>query len=303
MQSSKSHFQSLPAARAGFVLVLVLALILLTGLSVAGFARRSLELARTVAEAQEDLQRRWGIRTGRQFLLQHSERLLDANVAASSTTVVPWPLSPSAQGSFHLGGLQFEFQVSDEDAKVNLNALARRESNPLSRLSSAVRRSGGPSGLTPLIRWPPHKTASQEQFPFRTWEQVFDLRNGGEREELVDRLQAATGEITCWGSGKLNLRRAADQVVQTVCEREVTGETLRKLLTVRRLGGFQNLDALLGRLPLKSQESFALKRLLSTESKCHALWLTVRDARRAWSSLTIDGSGEGNSTLYETFVW
>lgn len=303
MRNTVNLFAHRSVPQAGFVLVMVLVLILLTGLSVAGFARKSLELASSVAEAQEALQRRWGIQSCRQLLLQNSEQLLDANVTESSGAVIPWPTPGFIQGAFELGGLRFEFRLSDEDAKINLNTLAQRDSDPLNRLTSATRLSGGPAGLTPLIRWPPRKTSSQEELPFRTWEQVFDLRNGGEAEELVDRLRQATGEITCWGSGKLNIRRASDRAVQTACQREVREETLRKLLTLRRIGGFQDLDVMLGQIVLKTPEAFALRRLLSTESKCHALWLTVRNTRRSWSSLTIDGSGTGNPAAYESFVW
>lgn len=290
-------------SQAGFVLVMVLVFILLTGLSVAGFARKSLELAGSVAEAQETLQRRWGIQSCRQLMLQDAEQLIEATVTGSNPADIPWPTPGFIQGDFELGGLRFEFRLSDEDAKINLNTLAQRDIDPLNRLTSAARLSGSPAGLTPLIRWPPRKTSSQEKLPFRTWDQVFDLRNGGEAEELVDRLRQATNEITCWGSGKLNLRRASDQAVQTVCQREVRDETLRKLLSSRRMGAFDDLDAILGQIVLKTPEAFALRRLLSTESKCHALWLTVRNTRRSWSSLTIDGSGSGKPAAYESFVW
>ena len=298
------HLQvSRTTPRAGFVLVMVLVLILLAALSVSGFARKSLEIASSVAEAQEALQRRWAVQSCRRVLLQNSEQILGATTTGSSSTTTPWPTPSFGEGSFMLGGMQFEFRLSDEDSKINLNTLAHLEENPLNRITSAIRLGGSQSGLRPMIRWPPRKASSKGKVPFRTWEQVFDLKEARETEELVDQLRIATGEITCWGSGKLNIRHASDEAVRIVCERGARDESIRKLLAQRRMGGDDELENLIGRIALKPQDAFTFRRLLSTESKCHSLWLTVRNTRRAWTSFSIAGAGTGNTASYESFVW
>ncbi|MFN8707090.1 MAG: hypothetical protein ACK526_13625 [Planctomyces sp.] len=303
MKNTLNHSLKKSEPRAGFILVMVLVLLLLTSLSVAGFARKSLILADSVAVAQETLQRRWGIQTCRRLLLQNSEQLLDGNRAANQSTAPLWPTRGMIQGSFLLGGLRFEFQLSDEDAKVNLNAIASGKSDPMAALTAAVRQSSGRAGMEPQIRWSPQMKKSQKELPFRTWQQVFNLQDRGGSQELADRLQQATGEITCWGSGRLNLRRASDRSVETVCQSEIGEDALRKLLVLRKNGGFGDLDDVLSGIALRSSDAFAIRRLLATESKCYSLWLTVRNSRRSWTSFTIDTTGSGKTSTFESFVW
>ena len=278
---------------------MVLVLITVTTLSVAGFARKSLELATIVADAQEDLQRRWATKSCQRLVLKNAESVLESRATSIPESSHPWPMPAAITLEFQLGGLQFDLDLTDEEAKVSLNALAMQDTDPYSRLSWL----SGASGLMNSIRWPKKDVESKRRVAFLTWEQVFDLSQESNSQEAFARLKANTTEMTCWGSGKLNLRRASDLSVRVLCVGAASEEGVQRLLAERRTAHAETLDEMLNRISIKPGDKFALKRFLTTESKCHALWLTVRSHRRSWMSLTIDPSGKGNHASFETFTW
>lgn len=288
--------------RGGFVLVFVLALIVAVAILVAGFARKSLVLAQTVADAQESLQRRWGARSCQRFLLSNAGTLLDGNLPVTERNRESWPLPAHVDFDVPLGDFHFYGRVSDEDAKTNLNALARRGPDPRTELTEAVQKASSSSGLLTMIRYPTAASPAQNRGSFQTWEQVFDLSGVESVTELVPRLQTATLELTCWGGGQVNIRRASDSTVQAVCRGQVHEECIARLLALRRAGGTDNIDKLLEPLKSKAQEPI-LRRLLVIDSKCYSLWLTAQGPRRSWTSFTIDRSGKGNPSSFETFSW
>lgn len=289
--------------RRGFVLVMVLVLILVTSLSAAGFARKSFELARTVADAHEDLQRRWGTRSIERFVLANPIHVLDGIDHRSSHSVQSWPLRQMIELNITLGELRFVVRLSDEDAKIDMNALARRVSDPKTLLSNVTQQAAGTSGLGVAIRWPPREQDSEKAIAFQTWEQIFDLREVDRATELVNQLQAATTQLTCWGTGKLNLSRAEDSTVRLLLTGVVSESSVARVLGARRQGGFQDIDSLVKKANINNKDEMALKRFLAVDSKRFAAWIKVESARRTWASLTIDRSGKGNPTSFETFHW
>ncbi|WP_010583129.1 type II secretion system protein GspK [Schlesneria paludicola] len=289
--------------RRGFVLVMVLVLILVTSITAAGFARKSFELARTVADAQEDLQRRWGMRSLERLALANPANFLDGIDVSRSNVRQLWPLRQIVDVNLTLGELRFVVRLSDEDAKIDLNTLARRERDPQNLLSSVTQQAAGPSGLPVAVRWPPRDPENEKAVAFQTWEQVFDLRGESQADEIIGRLQAATVQLTCWGTGKLNLSRAQDSTVRLLLTGAVSENSISRVLGVRRQGGFEDIDTLVKKINLNNKDEAVLKRLLAVDSKRFAVWITVQSARRTWASLTIDRSGNGNPSSFETFHW
>lgn len=287
--------------RSGIVLVFVLVILLIAGLSLVGFARKSLELARRAAEAQEDLQRRWGTRSCQRFGLANAEQILEGQ--PEGRTVAPWPLPAWLQTPLTLGGIEFELRVSDEEAKLNLNALALRTREPQSLLTEIVQQQATASGLVTRVRIPSLDPQGPPRALFQTWEQLFDLPLEREPALLAARLQAATTEITCWGSGQLNLRRAADPSVRRHCEGLVAEQVLAKVLAARRTHREPELESLLRELALKPSDVSLLTRLLTSQSRCHAIWITATTSRRQWTTLTLDRSGQGNPAAWESWTW
>lgn len=304
---ARGAWREADARRGGFVLVFVLALILVAGLTTAGFARKSLILSRTVADQRESMQRRWGMRSCQRFALANAAALLDGSSLAEGRELAAWPLAGSIRADVQLGDFQVTLCIADEDAKFNLNGSLLRDPDPRTVVTGAIQQASASSGILPQVRWPTEPAAGmvsgQKRPLFMTWEQVFELHGHHDLRELPARLQAATVELTCWGSGRLNIRRATDDTVRAVCRGHVSDELLARVLSLRRLGGFDSLNALLRRLNPKPAEEAALKRLLTVDSRCYAVWLTAQGPRRSWTSLTIDRSGKGNPAKFETFSW
>jgi len=287
----------------GYVLVVVLAVIAIAAISLAGLARRSLQMTQQAAIAQEDLQRRWGVATCRHFVLEHAERILEGQVPHDEESIPPWPLPPQVESKFMLGDLRFEVTLADENAKVELNALYRRDPDDVRPAISTILSSSGTNGLTSRIVVPPTNPREPAKRPFQSWGQVFEpiARDAG--SGIGRQVRDATDRLTCWGDGRLNIRRASDDAVRVVCQHDVGSDVIQKLLGIRTAGNIDRLDALLRQLSIRESERSALKRLLTDESTCHSLWLIVRNSRREWATLTIHGSGQSGGPQQESFLW
>lgn len=290
------------ARRRGFVLAMVVVLIAIVGISMAGMARRSLELAEQAATAQENLQRRWGVLSCRRVLLGRAEELLAKQAELNRSEEAGWPLPGTISGEFVLGRLRFVVFLADEDAKVNLNAVYRRGRGGISRVRKAVYEMSGPGALFPQIQVPSHGGSRSEQAPFQSWGQIFDLGSPSAADG-PRRLREATREITCWGGGQLNLVRASDEAVRSVVGTEITNDVVRKLLALRREPGVEKLEDLLRGLALRQSDLTKLRQLVSDQSQCHSLWVLVQSDRREWATLVIDRPGGESGAEQQTFSW
>jgi hypothetical protein len=282
---------------------MVLVLIALAAISLAGLARKSLQLVQRSAEEQERLQRRWGTFSCRRMLLDRAESLLEAEIAEAQPEEMTWPLPGELSGTIELGGLQFEFQLSDEDAKANLNAIYRRSPEDVRRMVPQLAGGAGSGNVMTNLRLPAAKLRNRDPAPLRSWGQVFEPVSGADPARIPRSIQAATARMSCWGSGKLNVRRASAVVIRTVCERSVSPDTIGQLLALRAEPGQTGLSALTERMTINNKDRTALRQLISDESRCHALWIVCRGPRRSWTTLAIDHPGDGSGAESLQFTW
>jgi len=310
MHSSYANNASEPkkrSSRGAFVLVMVLVLLVVAALSLAGVARRSLESAEEAATAQEDLQRRWGVLSALRLYLPSAEALLEAEAKKQAAMGQGWPFPASVSGEFVLNGLHFSLVLADEDAKVNLNAIFHQGSDGISQVATALDQLAATDGLAVQVRPMSEDSTKSGAKVFRSWGQIFDLTPYVSPAESASRLRDATHEITCWGSGRLNICRASDQAIRAVCQNKINPDVLDKLLSLRRDKEMKGLDDLLTRMALRIEDRAVLERLLSDRSTRHSIWIEVRNARRSWAVLALDrggGSGGGqNSAVQEMFTW
>src|SRR5690349_6208254 len=106
---------------------MTLVLIAITGLLLAGLARRSMQLALDAAEAQQELQRRWGGITCQRYAFKHADRLLsEPAVAIDDQNALPPTRLKYASFQLELGGVRFDLLLADENAKANLNTIYER---------------------------------------------------------------------------------------------------------------------------------------------------------------------------------
>ena len=274
----------IPQQRPGYVLVLTLGLLALAAISLSGLARYSLSCASSAREAADELQRRWGLYGARLVLFEHAAEIMEAQVRPEQRNVPPWPKPANVSTSYQLGSQSFTVTLSDEDAKVDLNTLQVRKSD---RLLPAIRRlSQSVRGGDLMIRLTPQRDTRQ---PFASWGQLFDLTRGTTANlGAADRLALATQTMTCWGSGRLNLRTASDAAVREIASLALPAKEVGELLSHRKNWGGESVDGLLSQLDLRRPQLLAATRLFSAESNHYAMWLQVDGGQRSWSYLYVD---------------
>ncbi len=295
--------------RGAFVLVMVLALLTVCALCLAGLARRSLGASEQVAAAQSDLQRRWGMLSCERTYLPLAKDLLEGEAAKLPAQGRVWPLPSSVSAEFDLGELHFSVLLADEDAKANLNTIARSSPDGPRTVASLVEEAAaGIDGLAvnlqtlPIENTAPGKSSNQVRGILRSWGQVFEPSKMVRPGDYAARVRDASRNITCWGSGRLNLQRASDEAIRLVCSNQITPDLVNKLIAHRHEPGITGLAALLDSLALRKTDRAILERLLTDRSSRYSLWILIQNPRRSWATLAI-GDGSSSQSVRESFTW
>ena len=288
--------------RKGYVLLMVLMLLVVASFLSVGTARKSIALSRSAALGDQELQTRWGRISVRTAVLNRAEILLRSRELRVGGQVA------SMETTIRLGGEQIHLLLSDEQAKLNVNLIARQHSLP------AVRRSV--SRLTEgefFTNLRPNPSASGERtYPpaFDGWGSVYDLSDILPVHPDDLRFPNRLGkQLTCWGSGSLRLNRASPAVFREFCELTVSPETAITLATLRGRNPDWNLEQLLQGAALSAGERRILRRYLTDRSRTHSLWTTVvREQegdrkKRSWPRLDIVSPEDptGNTLLVYEF--
>jgi hypothetical protein len=273
--------------RRGFLLLVVMACVTIAALSMAGTAGQSLRLARQALAAQQELQQRWGVVSCQHTLLRGAPALFAEWDTRARRAKTKQPVRSTVHASVLLGQVRFDMLLADEDAKVNLNAVYHRRG--LVHLQRVVQRLVGPGSVpvrlmaevaslaaaSPLgTRLQPGK---REGVPpparaFHGWGQVFDLAAAQPPGAAVERLPDLTTRVTCWGRGRMNVRRAADELVLEVCRLVVADGAARRLLRKYREDPQREIRWVMDQAQLSTADATALAELLGNDSWCYSLW-------------------------------
>jgi hypothetical protein len=313
------------AAQSGFALLLALVLVLLAGVALAGIARRSIVAALDCQTAVRDLQRRWAVRSCRATLLGHTERLLDEaerGRGGARESDQTYENAPKVHRTVacRLAGIDYELVLTDEQAKLNVNTLledaGRAETQAV--VSRVVTATGG--GAAPPVevrlRTLAVRSLASEKDGFLPegggYGQIFD---GASPRRLVGTAEApgVTESVTCWGDGKVNVRRAPEAVLKEVLEQRVSRQDIRRLLEARERNPYLPLAGMLAGIHPKQRDK--VYACLTDRSRCHGLWVIARDGQRSWYTFVVNvgdaanGKGEGGGApgrptfqVYE-FAW
>lgn len=271
--------------RRGYVLVMTLGVIALAAISLGSLAQYSLGMASSAHDAAEELQRRWGLYSARLVLLEDAAEIIDAQVPAEQANTPPWPRPASISAKFNLGSYRFSVVLADEDAKANINTIyARKRDSTL----SAIRNLSASAGrAAPLVRLSPMTGNAK---PFASWGQVFDLASLS-TPNVADAVMDASQHITCWGKGRLNLRRASDSTVREIASLALSAKEVGELLELRQHWGGQAIEDLFSQMELRRPQLLAIKRLLSTESRHYSMWVEIDNGQRVRSYLYVEDNG------------
>ncbi len=289
------------SAQSGFALLLVLVLVLLAAISLAGMARRSMVEALEARGAVEELKRRWAVASCREALLPRAAMLLDEAERGEGVAGPQGYLNPpmvERRVACRLADLDYELLVTDEQAKLNVNVLvdemgrgeARSEvAHLIAEAGGGFVRQGG-LALRTLALGEGLSRQTGNLSKVAGYGQVFEgvlperLAGDGRRPGLVR-------AITCWGDGKVNLRRAPDAVVELACRGELGRDLVAALLEVRSRDPYRSLPAMVAELDKADRdEKLRIQECVTDASSCHGLWVIVRGRQRSWHTLVV---GEG----------
>ena len=266
---------------------MTLVILALAGAMLSAVCRQGMKQSLRAAEDIRQLQRKWGMLSCQSTLLPNAESLLAQKAPRDGRTAA------SLQCELDLGGQHYRLIFADEQAKVNLNTLyqARGRQETEKYVRQAMRASGGASQvvLRPLHHDGTGQTTLHSSPPivFGSFGQVFsDSDNRTDASSLI----SATRDMTCWGNGRLNYRRASDAQITTLVGNEP--DLLKKMIARRNAPPVvaQALDP----LNLSNKSGKILDELFTDTSNCFSLWMIVQDrdgveARRVVREMGDDG--------------
>jgi hypothetical protein len=263
-------------SRRGFVLVLVLVVILLAGMGLARHARGSARAAIRSASSADDLQRKWATATIQRAVLPQVERLIQITQAQQRRPV------PHMDLSFTLASMPVRLRLADEQAKANINTLSRsggisrvRESLWLLQSSLATHF---PLKLSPRLSYT-DMSIEIASTPYVHYDQFIGTYRPA---QLIDDLgtPVLTDRVTCWGTGKLNVFRAAPESVKVMLKGYLKRDAIAKLLQWRDRNADGTLTELMREAELSADAQNELIEILCDYSMCHSLHIRIGEPQR-----------------------
>lgn len=310
------------ARQSAFVLLMTLALVLLAGVMLAGVARRGMLESLEAQDAANELKRRWAIASCRVALLGNIDRILDEAERGEDRDGSPseryqnLPL-PEYRVNCSLAGIDYEFVFTDEQSKLNVNHLL--EHGTIGQAQSIVTRlityGGQEQEISSAIRLKTGTGAASIPGPSTS------LTGIGSYSQIIDPVSpmmllgtrqhpGLASTITCWGDGKINLRRASENVVKQACDHLLASQTISGILKARKSDPYQKLPDMLRTVRgLTDATQAKLAECLTDQSGCHGLWIIAHGAQRSWHTLAIiEGDGkstseQGSGGQWREFAW
>lgn len=300
----------MPRVQHGYALLMTLVLVMIAGAVLMGVARRSVAGALEAKDAVEELQRRWAVASCRATLLGAVEELLDdaeqgdakrSDDQSDDEHAKTYHGKPVGElrVTLRLADSDFMLVLTDEQAKLSANHVLSQTNRAdaqlvLRRLLNQI--SPGDSeqvvvNLRPLSLVRQSSVTDQRMQKIGAYGQVFD---GASPVALIGEngMTGLASAITCWGDGRVNLRRAPAAVVRQACGRGVDPEIVEALLVARDRDPYRKLSTSIGELRNANDKQKAkLADYLTDQSQCHGLWVIVRGRQRSWYTLAIR---EGN---------
>ena len=295
-------FNKTDKKKRGFVLLITLLLVAVAGTSLAVLTRKSLREALSAKSAVASLQRRWGAISCEASLLPIVEAALtDAQEKNNA-------VQPILRYSLTLGGQPFELTLADEQAKVNVNTLVSHRGKRVAQdeIKALVRRQGS----RVKVKLNPHNTSLGSEVPgvpamplFGSFAQVFPNMSPDELIDSGEALYSPVDQVTCWGDGRINFRRASSQAMAVVCSGVLAPQDIDQLISIRTQSPQIELTEAMSQLSLTEKKLEKAQALLADGSLCHSLWVSVRTGDRWRHKLTIfESDANGTGRVYN-MMW
>ncbi|WP_428940619.1 hypothetical protein [Fontivita pretiosa] len=291
---------------------MTLVLLALATLALSGTVCQSLRRAAEARAAQRQLQRSWGTLSCQRTLLPLTEQIL---AAAESGARWTGQAPVSVRRSVQLGELRFELIFADEQAKANAGALVQRRGKDESQRLLHALLAGSPMAARLQLR-PLQPLRDPAPSPLLaligSFGQVVDAADPALLLEDNPPTPSVADQLSCWGDGRLNWRRASPEVMRILLCPPLDLGQVQQLIRLRtteldpdqaeRTRARVTLVSALDQLQLsQSQRAFA-QAWLREGSGCHSLWIIARSPRRSWYRLAVAPAAGGHRQA-EVFEW
>jgi hypothetical protein len=306
----------------GYVLLFVLLLLALAGVALAGLCRATLRQSAAARMAAADLQHRWGAVTAQYTLLDNAANVLERAELPGGPPVA------TLHGSFELGPVRFDVDLCDEQARANVNGLlawrgrtaaeaairdlaragggrlaprvpaAAVGRKPPHAISTTPDDAGAPDDAQATDRVPPTFGCLTEVFPGATWD---DLRPSSANS--ISRL------LTCYGDGKLNVRRADPAVLSAACgpTADAAGLTPAQVADLSRrgrsAGNTFDVAAALAATGAAPDATAAVQGRLIDGSFTQSVWVEAHQDRQTWRTWAVRDATDGEHPRTFTGQW
>ena len=299
--------------RSGYVLIAVLATMVLVVTVLSALSRTSLRRALAAADAQVRLQQRVGSDSIEAALLPKAGKVFDQLQEAAEANSVTSRFPTTLRGSVTTAGVTFDVLLSDEDAKLNLNAIYH--SIGQQRTEMAIREVSG-ALVAQSLRLVP--AAVSETKPtnldgeiieapprvFRSWGEVFDLSRLSASVGDDAALPNLTTELTCWGGGALNLKRASDEAIVQTAACVLSQAGADRLVRRYRENPMATMEILARQATDSDARRRALQRLLGETSNHFSIWIDASaSARRSKRTFSAYRQTEDGTIANERFAF
>jgi hypothetical protein len=305
--------------RDGYVLLVVIAVSVLVVTVLGTLAKQSLRRGLEAADAERSLQKRWGTLTLERALLAKAPKIFELREEIAAELTPGVPPSTTIRTALTLNGVTFDLLLADEDAKLNLNSLYHHVGEQ--QTQQAISKIIGPGtartlrlvpAVKPLMlsRESQRNTLESDENDtepivpdaFRSWGEVFDL---GAMEAQIGSdaaLPNLTTDITCWGTGQLNIRRASDQAILAVAGSVVQDGGAQRLLKRYRESKTASLSVLLQTEISGQRNRDKLSRMLSETSINFSVWVDASangsGSQRTFAVMRRDEEGVTRQTKF-----
>lgn len=297
--------------RDGYVLVLVLVILMIASVAMVRIAGESLARNSQALESADALQAKWGRISCERAVLPRADTLfaswestsnsagnflMESSSIETSFSVPPGQSAGrnprSQQGNvmrttLRLGGQSFHLLLSDENAKANLRQIALSSGGTA---VDRVLRSLVPPRYYLMVRNQQGVVAGVD-----AWGQLFDLAklratDGGDRA-----LAEMTLRISIWGNGRLNVHRADEHVIRSLCRTLIPAGTADRLIETLQESPNTEVEIVLERAIQNTEDRAQLREWLSDSSACYSMWTeattTAGQRSLSFAVRTVDDAG------------
>ena len=285
----------------GFVLLMVLVLLAVAGVVLASLARQSCELASQASAARRDLQIQWGSLSSRELVLPSAAEILDQ--PENDGDKPPCTI----RKSLTLGTIKFDLLLCDEQAKANVNLLAkRREGQGVDGVVQSLQSSARNNLRVQLRPAKPQNDLSFVGIPplYAFYDQIFEYKHPSELADPAATEDTPVSRLTCWGNGQVNFRKASRDVLRAVTEGVLDETQLDALVKLAQNNPYATIQDAMKVLKLPAEKTPLAGELLTDQSGCFSLWIVADDSTRKYYRLYVaQGANALNDRQSVTFGW